>query len=203
MDKLGKNGEVLLDYSIFDAMRAGFGKVVFIIRKDIEADFREIVLSRIEGKIEYELAFQELDRMVPEDLMEKARAMGRTKPWGTAHALLCAREFIDAPFTVLNADDFYGRAAFDSIGKFLMTGPADGAIVPYRLADVLSDHGTVARGFCEIENGCLSWRGYELCAAEINISVPGGVGIQIHPCADAREVLVIPLAADHSGVVSA
>ena len=118
MDKLGKNGEVLLDYSIFDAMRAGFGKVVFIIRKDIEADFREIVLSRIEGKIQYELAFQELDKFIPEDAMEKARAIGRTKPWGTAHALLCARDKIDAPFVVLNADDFYGRKAFESIGAF-------------------------------------------------------------------------------------
>ncbi|AEF85180.1 conserved hypothetical protein [Treponema primitia ZAS-2] len=155
MDKIGKSGEVLLDYSVFDAKRAGFTKVVFIIRHDIEKDFREIVLSRIKG-IECELAFQELDSIIPSDVLEASRKAGRTKPWGTAHALLCARDKIDAPFTVLNADDFYGKEAFDVIGKYLADpNITDGAIVPYRLEMTLSPQGTVTRGVCEVVNGYL------------------------------------------------
>jgi choline kinase len=155
MDKIGKSGEVLLDYSVFDAKRAGFTKVVFIIRHDIEKDFREIVLSRIKG-IECELAFQELDSIIPVDVLEASRKAGRAKPWGTAHALLCARDKIDAPFTVLNADDFYGKEAFDVIGKYLADpNITDGAIVPYRLEMTLSPQGTVTRGVCEVVNGCL------------------------------------------------
>ena len=155
MDKIGKNGEVLLDYSVFDAKRAGFGKAVFIIRHDLEADFRELILSRIGSSFNCELAFQEMDSLIPPDALAKSKDVNRTKPWGTTHALLCARDLIDAPFTVINADDFYGREAFDAIGSFLITGPREGAIVPYRLEKTLSPQGTVARGVCEVKNDYL------------------------------------------------
>ena len=156
MDKIGKSGEVLLDYSVFDAKRAGFGKAVFIIRHDLEADFRDLVLSRIGGHIPCELAFQEMDSLIPPDALAKSKEINRTKPWGTTHALLCARDLIDAPFTVINADDFYGREAFDAIGTFLSTGSSEGAIVSYSLEKTLSPQGTVSRGVCEIENGYLT-----------------------------------------------
>ena len=156
MDKIGKNGEVLLDYSVFDAKRAGFGKAVFIIRSDIEADFRECVLSRIGGNFPCELAFQKMDSLIPADALAKSKEVNRTKPWGTTHALLCARNLIDAPFTVINADDFYGREAFETMGSFLSAGTGEGAIVPYRLEKTLSPQGTVTRGVCEIKDGYLA-----------------------------------------------
>jgi NDP-sugar pyrophosphorylase family protein len=156
MEKFGKNGEVLLDYSVFDALRSGFGTVVYIIRRDIEKDFRETVLARIEGKVRYELAFQELDSLVPPDIFAETKESGRTKPWGTAHALLCAADKIDAPFAVINADDFYGRESYAAMGKFLSQEKlSDGAIVPYRLEPTLSSVGAVARGVCEISGGYL------------------------------------------------
>jgi hypothetical protein len=156
MDKIGKNGEVLLDYSVYDALQGGFKKVVFIIRHDIEKDFRELALARMEGSVKYELAFQDLDSLIPPEIFTEAKKLGRTKPWGTAHALLCAAGKIDAPFAVLNADDFYGREAFAVLGKFLSApGLKDAAIVPYKLEPTLSLQGTVARGVCEIRDGCL------------------------------------------------
>ena len=169
MDKIGKNGEVLLDYSVYDAVQSGFEKIVFIIRHDIENDFREIVLSRMETKVKCELAFQDPDSLIPSDIFRAAREAGRTKPWGTGHALLCAAENIDAPFTVINADDFYGREAFAVMGKHLLgcepqPNPKDEgsplkteapSIVPYRLEKTLSSQGTVARGICEVKNGYL------------------------------------------------
>jgi len=156
MDRLGKNGEVLLDYSVYDAIKSGFEKIVFIIRHDIEKDFRELVLARMGTKVHWELAFQDPDSLIPPDIFEKAQKAGRTKPWGTAHALLCAAGSIDAPFAVINADDFYGRGAFEVIGKYLR-GPGAGepAIVPYRLDKTLSSQGTVARGVCEIKDDYL------------------------------------------------
>jgi len=156
MEKFGKDGEVLLDYSVFDALRSGFGKVVFIIRSDLEKDFQDIVLARIQGKVKYCLAFQELSSLIPADVYERAVKSGRTKPWGTAHALLCAADKIDLPFAVINADDFYGREAFAAMGEFL-SGPElkDGAIVPYKLEPTLSPKGTVARGVCEVQGDYL------------------------------------------------
>jgi dTDP-glucose pyrophosphorylase len=157
MDKFGKGGEVLLDYSVFDALRGGFEKVVFIIRHDIETDFREIVLARMEGKVKYELAFQDLDTLIPPEVFAEAKKNGRTKPWGTAHALLCAADKLDAPFAVLNADDFYGRQAFAAIGQFLSAPDLkDSGIVPFKLEPTLSPQGTVARGVCVIKDGYLS-----------------------------------------------
>ena len=156
MEKFGKNGEVLLDYSVFDALRGGFGKVVFIIRHDLEKDFRETVLARMEGKVDYALAFQELDSLIPPDIFADAKKIGRVKPWGTAHALLCAAGKIDAPFAVINADDFYGRQAIAVMGTFLSQPDLkDGAIVPYKLEPTLSPIGTVSRGVCEVSGDYL------------------------------------------------
>ena len=156
MEKIGANGEVLLDYSVFDAIRGGFEKTVFIIRHDLEKDFTDLVLNRMKGKVKYELAYQELDSLLPAGAAAEARKNGRTKPWGTAHALLCAADKLDAPFAVLNSDDFYGREAFAALGKFLASPDLkDGAIVPYKLEPTLSPQGTVARGVCEIEGDYL------------------------------------------------
>ena len=157
MDKLGKNGEVLLDYSVFDAVQSGYKKIVFIIRHDIEKDFRDIVLARMEAKINCELAFQDLDTLIPAEIYSVAQTAGRTKPWGTGHALLCAAEKLDAPFTVINADDFYGREAFSVMGKYLCENENNAySIVPYQLEKTLSPQGTVARGVCKVENGFLA-----------------------------------------------
>jgi len=156
MDKLGKNGEVLLDYSVYDAIQSGFEKIVFIIRSDIEEDFRKTVLERIGSAIHGELAFQNPDSLIPADIFVAAQKAGRVKPWGTTHALLCAADTIDAPFTVINADDFYGRAAFAAMGKHFHSPAAqEPVIVPYRLDKTLSAQGTVARGVCEIVNDYL------------------------------------------------
>jgi NDP-sugar pyrophosphorylase family protein len=156
MDRIGADGEVLLDYSVYDALRSGFEKVVFIIRHDIEKDFRELVLKRMSSRVRWELAFQEMDTLIPPDIYAGARQAGRTKPWGTAHALLCAAGNIDAPFTVLNADDFYGREAFAVMGKYLREPDIrDAAIVPYRLEKTLSPQGTVTRGVCEVQGDYL------------------------------------------------
>jgi dTDP-glucose pyrophosphorylase len=155
MDRLGQNGEVLPDYAVYDALRAGFEKVLFIIRRDLEKDFRELVLARMKG-VRYELAYQELDSLIPPDIYGESKRFGRTKPWGTAHALLCAADKIDAPFCVLNADDFYSREAFEAMGAYLGKPPvADGAIVPYGLEKTLSPLGTVTRGVCAVRDGYL------------------------------------------------
>jgi hypothetical protein len=156
MDKIGRGGEALLDYSVYDALRSGFEKIVFIIRHDFEADFREIVLGRMGSSIKYDLVYQELDSLIPAELLAESRRIGRTKPWGTTHALLCAEAAVDASFTVINADDFYGREAFAAMGKYLAGGEiSDGAIVPYSLEKTLSPQGTVTRGVCTVKDGCL------------------------------------------------
>ncbi|MCL2127018.1 MAG: hypothetical protein FWH38_02085, partial [Treponema sp.] len=156
MDRLGNNGEVLLDYSVFDAVRSGFEKIVFIIRRDIEADFREQLLAGMGSKVRWEFAYQEQDSLIPPGVFEEAQKAGRVKPWGTCHALLCAADNIDGPFAVINADDFYGREAFAVMGAHLGgAGAGEPAIVPYRLDKTLSPKGTVARGICEIKDGYL------------------------------------------------
>jgi len=156
MDTVGKNGEVLLDYSVYDAIQSGFEKTVFIIRHDIEKDFRELVLARMGSKVKWELAFQDPDSLIPPDIFAKAQKAGRSKPWGTAHALLCAAEKLDAPFVIINADDFYGREAFAAMGKYLSDPAAkEAAIVPYQVEKTLSPKGTVTRGVCEIRGDYL------------------------------------------------
>jgi len=156
MDAIGKSGETLLDYSVYDAVRSGYEKIVFIIRRDMEKDFNDLVIKRMKAKVKFGLAFQQPDSLLPADVYKTATDTGRSKPWGTAHALLCASEKLDAPFTVINADDFYGREAFDAMGRHLTGGdPEITSIVPYRLEKTLSPQGTVARGVCEIKDGYL------------------------------------------------
>jgi len=147
---VGPHGEIIIDYSIYDAIRAGFGKVVFVIRRDIEADFKEAVGSRFEGRIAVDYAFQERD-----DLPDAYTAPPeRTKPWGTAHAILAARDVIREPFAVINADDFYGAEGYRLLHDFLAAPAAteaaapDWALVGFTLRNTLSDHGSVARGVC-------------------------------------------------------
>jgi len=148
IDPVGPSGETIIDYSVFDALRAGFGKVVFIIRKDIEADFREVFISRLSKHADIEYVFQELD-MIPPGYSIPA---GRTKPWGTGHAILMARDAIHEPFAALNADDFYGAGAFDVMAKYLNSlTPAtqtDYAMVGYDLGKTMSKNGAVSRGIC-------------------------------------------------------
>jgi hypothetical protein len=152
IDRIGKGGEVLMDYSVYDALQSGFEKIVFIIRHDMESDFKEIVLDRMGAQVHYELAFQELDSLIPPELIRHTKTIGRTKPWGTAHALLCAESCIDAPFAVINADDFYGREAFQAMGTYLSAPDlGEGGIVPYKLENTLSPKGTVTRGVCDME----------------------------------------------------
>lgn len=151
LDPVGPAGETLLDYSVHDAIRAGFGRVVFLIRRDIENDFRAKIGARYEGKIAVGYAFQQLDEL-PAGFTPPP---GRTKPWGTAHAVWCARHAIDAPFVAINADDFYGADAFRQLGGFLAevdpsAQPATFAMAGYRLDKTLSEHGTVARGICHV-----------------------------------------------------
>jgi hypothetical protein len=145
-----------MDYSVYDALKSGFRKVVFIIRRDIEKDFREVVLDRMDSSVSYELAFQGLDSLIPPDIFENARKIGRTKPWGTLHALLCAVPYIDSPFAVINADDFCGRDAYEIISAYLSTPNLnEGAIVPYKLERTLSPKGSVTRGVCGIKGDYL------------------------------------------------
>ncbi|MCX7650188.1 MAG: sugar phosphate nucleotidyltransferase [Flavobacteriales bacterium] len=146
IDAFGPHGETLMDFSVFDALRAGFGEVIFIIRKEIEQDFRDVVLKRMEGRVPYRLCFQEMEPDIP-----GLGRVARTKPWGTCHAVISAAPLIDRPFVVINADDFYGRSAFEVMRRFFDSSKSetDHAMAGYRLGDTLSDYGTVSRGVCE------------------------------------------------------
>jgi hypothetical protein len=149
VDPVGPGGETIIDYSIFDALRAGFGRVVFVIRKDIEAQFREVVGARFETRLPVDYAFQELNKLpggftVPD---------GRTKPWGTTHAILMAADVIREPFAAINADDFYGRQSYELLAQHLTSGTPDYAMVGFILRNTLSDFGSVARGICRVDGG--------------------------------------------------
>ena len=148
LDGLGPNGETIMDYSIFDAIRGGFGKLVFVIRKSFEEDFRNKILSKYENHIPCELVFQDLN-----DLPEGFTCPeGRQKPWGTNHAVLMGKSVIKEPFAVINADDFYGRDSFAVIGKQLSEmgdKQNEYCMVGYRVGNTLSESGSVARGVCE------------------------------------------------------
>lgn len=145
----GPSGETIMDYSIYDAIRAGFGKVVFIIRTDFAEAFRAQFEPKLKGKIKTDYVYQEMDSYLGELKVPEER----TKPWGTAHAVLCAKEIIKEPFAVINADDFYGRDAFAKAAYFLNHKCSDKqfAIIGYELAKTLSEHGTVSRGVCEVD----------------------------------------------------
>ena len=148
------HGHAIIDFSLFDAYRAGFRKVAFIIKHEIEEDFKAAVGRRMEKYFDVKYVFQQLDKLpegytVPE---------GRVKPWGTGHAVLCAKDAVDGPFAVINADDFYGPAAYSTVYDFLSAErPAnEHAMVAYLLRNTVTEHGTVARGICQVENGLLT-----------------------------------------------
>jgi hypothetical protein len=142
IDPVGPAGETIIDYSIYDAMRAGFGKLVFVIRKDIEQQFREIIGTRFEQRIAVEYVYQELDKLPPGFSLPA----GRTKPWGTTHAILMAEGVVKENFAAINADDFYGQQAYKVLAQHLISGTPDYAMVGFILKNTLSDHGSVARG---------------------------------------------------------
>lgn len=156
LDGLGPNGETIMDYSVYDAVRAGFGKIVFVIRKDFEQDFRDKILSKYEGHVPVEVVFQGLDKL-PEGYVCPE---GRTKPWGTNHAVMMGADVIDEPFAVINADDFYGRHAFEVMAHDLMrerTAPGDYSMVGFRVGNTMTENGSVSRGVCSTDdNGLLT-----------------------------------------------
>ncbi len=154
LDEVGPSGETIIDYSIFDAIRAGFGKIVFVIRKDIEEQVKERFVEKLEGRIEVDYVFQEITNL-PEGVKVSPE---RSKPWGTSHAILVAESKIKEPFGVINADDFYGAKSFQILRDFLVNDkdPKNYCIVGYKLGNTLSDHGHVNRGVCKTgEDGFL------------------------------------------------
>lgn len=155
LDGVGPHGETIMDYSIYDAMKAGFGKIVFVIRHDFEKDFREKILSKYEGHVEVEVVFQSIDALpdgysCPED---------RVRPWGTNHAVMMGSKVIDEPFAVINADDFYGRHAFEVIARELMRsheGGGEYCMVGFRVGNTMTENGSVSRGVCSSVDGWLT-----------------------------------------------
>lgn len=150
LDGLGPNGETIMDYSVFDALRAGFGKIVFVIREDFADDFKRIVLSKYSDKIPCEVCFQAIDK-VPEGYTYNPE---RTKPWGTNHAVLMAKDIIQEPFAVINADDFYGKESFEVLAKFLVEVNGkqnEYCMAGYRVGNTLSENGSVSRGVCQTD----------------------------------------------------
>lgn len=176
MDPITKEGEILLDFSLYDAVRAGFKKVVFIIKKEIEADFRPLVEGKSSEHIEVAYAFQEIDDLPVGYSVPK----GRKKPWGTSHAILVAKDFIDGPFCVINADDYYGPEAFIEAYNYLKEAKDDKlyryAMVGYEVQNTLTDKGTVTRGVCQVsgdgylshiaERGKIKWAGEDVVFTE-------------------------------------
>jgi hypothetical protein len=148
LDPVGPDGETIMDYSIFDARRAGFGKVVFVIRKSIEEPFKEKIGTRYEKRVPVEYVFQEIGKLIPGFSLPE----GRTKPWGTTHAILMAATTIHEPFAVINADDFYGFGSFRVLAQHLQSGTQDNAMVGFVLRNTLSEFGAVARGVCHVSD---------------------------------------------------
>lgn len=156
IDAVGLNNECLLDFAAYDAKKCGFGKVVFVIRKDIEKDFRERLFDRVAKNFDAEYVFQTKDALLDEQ--EIARAADRTKPWGTIHAVLCAEKAINSPFAVINSDDYYGRDAFKTLGEYLSNidpHSPEHAMVGYVLGNTMSKSGSVSRGVCTVKDGYL------------------------------------------------
>ncbi len=155
IDPITKNGEFIIDFSVYDAIKAGFNKVVFIIKKENLEDFKETIGSRISSKIKVEYAFQSIDSFIDSSIIPQ----GRTKPWGTTHAVLCAKNHINDNFVVINSDDFYGREAFEIIAEHLKNAKdetvVNAAMVGYVLGNTLTENGTVSRGVCKIADGLL------------------------------------------------
>lgn len=183
IQSFGPSGETIMEYSIFDAIKAGYKKVVFIIRKEFLDDFKEVFGTKLEGKVEVDYVFQELDAFTG----NKNIPEGRTKPWGTAHAVLCAKDQVKEPFAVINADDFYGRDAFVKSYEFLTkeVSPKKYAIIGYELLKTLSENGTVNRGVCQVDDE------YNLVsiAERLNISLKDGKIV----CEDDQEPKELPM----------
>lgn len=159
LEPVDDKGHIIIDYSIHDAIAAGFSKIIFIIRHDIEDDFKTVIGDRIKKicsplGVEVDYAFQEISN-VP-DFLGKDDVKGRTKPWGTGHAVLACEGLIDGPFAVINADDYYGKNGFKKAAEFLGSQPHSYALVGYQLKNTLSDNGGVTRGICSVDNGKLS-----------------------------------------------
>ena len=153
IDAVGKNGECLLDFATFDAKKSGFGKVVYIIRKDIEKDFRERLFDRVARNMDAEYLFQSHESLLTAEQIKLSA--GRSKPWGTAHAVLCAEKAVHEPFAVINSDDYYGRNAFETLGKHLSSINNDStehAMVGYVLEKTMSRNGSVSRGVCTVKD---------------------------------------------------
>lgn len=151
LEPIGNNGEVILDFSVYDALKAGFNKVVFVIKHEIEDSFKRLVGDRIAQKVHVEYVFQETD-VLPQGFVCPP---DRVKPWGTAHAVLCCKDVVKEPFAVINADDYYGKTGFLKIAEHLKNENNDYCMVGFRLANTLTENGSVSRGVCEIQNGCL------------------------------------------------
>ncbi|MDO4261210.1 MAG: sugar phosphate nucleotidyltransferase [Eubacteriales bacterium] len=188
LEPVGPSGEIIMDYSIHDAMEAGFDKVVFIIRKDLEKDFREVIGDRMEKRIEVGYAFQELDDL-PAGFEKPAE---RTKPWGTGQAILCCRDLVKEPFAVLNADDYYGKEAFVKVHDYLVQErPASGrmefCMAGFQLGNTLSENGGVTRGICSVDEA-----GHLTGVAETKniVRTPEGAAVQ------AEDGTLVPVAAD-------
>ena len=151
IDGLGPSGETIMDYSVYDALKAGFGKLVFVIRHDFEKEFREKIISKYEGMVPVELAFQEMDKL-PEGF---TRNPERTKPWGTNHAVLMGKEAIHEPFAVINADDFYGAESFRLMADFLRSAEGktnEYCMIGFRIENTISENGGVSRGWCNVSD---------------------------------------------------
>ncbi|MBR2345133.1 MAG: NTP transferase domain-containing protein [Lentisphaeria bacterium] len=148
LDQMGPSGETVMDYSVFDAVRAGFDRIVFVIRRDFEDEFKKVIAKRYEGKIKIDFAFQDIN-----DLPGNFKAPAdRVKPWGTGHAVYAARELLTEPFAVINADDFYGQDSYRKLASYLSNPPAPGkvrgCIAAFQLSNTLSENGSVSRGIC-------------------------------------------------------
>jgi dTDP-glucose pyrophosphorylase len=150
LDGFGPNGETIIDYSLYDAIKSGFGKIVFIIREELRADFEAIFGPKLKGKIEYDFAIQSVEAYVPEEVKAIVK---REKPWGTGHAVLCAKEQTTSPFAVINADDFYGYEGFKVMADFLMENKDETvqAMIGYQIKNTLSENGSVSRGVCQVD----------------------------------------------------
>ena len=147
LDSVGPNGETIIDYSVYDAIRAGFNKVVFVIRKEFYKEFRSLITDKYSGEVKVEFAFQELDNL-PNGFF---CPVGREKPWGTGHAILTTKDLIQEPFVAINGDDFYGLESFKVVAEYYQNGGADFSMVAFQLDNTLSDFGSVTRGLCTLD----------------------------------------------------
>ena len=147
LDSVGPNGETIIDYSVYDAIRAGFNKVVFVIREEFHKEFRSSITDKYAGDVQVEFAFQELDNL-PNGFF---CPVGREKPWGTGHAILTTKDLIQEPFVAINGDDFYGLESFKVVAEYYQNGGADFSMVAFQLDNTLSDFGSVTRGLCTLD----------------------------------------------------